>query len=198
MLEQYSDYANHDIINSMIATLEAKDLCTYNHSTRVAEMAYVLGQILGMKDDELELIYVSADLHDIGKIGIPDIILNKPGKLESNEWDLMKNHSRIGYDILSKARIFEDISKIVLHHHERWDGSGYPDGLKEDEIPLASRVLAICDSVDAMKSDRPYRKAISDEVCKNEIRKNEGIMYDSNIAECMLENWETIVMKFYN
>lgn len=198
MLEQYSDYANYDIINSMIATLEAKDISTYNHSTRVAEMAYVLGQILGMNNDELELIYISADLHDIGKIGIPDIILNKPGKLESDEWNLMKNHSRIGYDILSKARMFEDISKIVLHHHERWDGSGYPDGLKEDEIPLAARVLAICDSVDAMKSDRPYRKAICDEICQNEIRKNEGIMYDSKIAECMLENWETVVMKFYN
>lgn len=198
MLGQYNDSVNHDIINSMIATLEAKSLYTYNHSTRVAEMAYVLGQILGMNDEELELIYLSGDLHDIGKIGVPDVILNKPDKLESNEWDLMKNHSRIGYDILSKARMFEGISKIVLHHHERWDGNGYPDGLKAEEIPLASRILAICDSVDAMKSDRPYRKAISDEICQNEIRKNEGIMYDSRIAECMLENWDTIVVKFYN
>jgi putative nucleotidyltransferase with HDIG domain len=198
MLGEYNGYVNHDIINSMVATLEAKDLYTYNHSTRVAEMAYILGGILGMDQDELELIYISGDLHDIGKIGVPDVILNKPDKLESDEWNLMKNHSSIGYSILSKARIFEDISKVVLHHHERWDGKGYPEGLKAEEIPLASRILAICDSVDAMKSDRPYRKAISDEVCRDEIRKNEGIMYDSKIAECMLENWDTIVMKFYN
>ncbi|MDR3597183.1 HD-GYP domain-containing protein [Clostridium sp.] len=198
MLGEYNGYVNNDIINSMVATLEAKDLYTYNHSTRVAEMAYILGGILGMDQDELELIYISGDLHDIGKIGVPDVILNKPDKLESDEWNLMKNHSSIGYSILSKARIFEDISKVVLHHHERWDGKGYPEGLKAEEIPLASRILAICDSVDAMKSDRPYRKAISDEVCRDEIRKNEGIMYDSKIAECMLENWDTIVMKFYN
>ena len=198
MLGEYSGYVNHDIINSMVATLEAKDLYTYNHSTRVAEMAYTLGQLLGMNQDDLELIYISGDLHDIGKIGVPDIILNKPDKLESDEWKLMKNHSRIGYSILSKARAFEDISKVVLHHHERWDGKGYPDGLKAEEIPLASRILAICDSVDAMKSDRPYRKGINDETCRDEIKRNKGIMYDSRIAECILENWDTIVMKFYN
>lgn len=187
MLEEYNDYMNHDILNTMVATLEAKDLYTYNHSTRVAEMAYVLGELLGMSKVELELMYIAGDLHDIGKIGIPDIILNKPERLESDEWRMMKRHSNIGYSILSKARYFEEVSKIVLHHHERWDGKGYPDGLKENQIPLESRILAVCDSVDAMKSDRPYRKSISDEICKDEIRKNKGIMYDSDIAECMLK-----------
>lgn len=198
MLEEYNDYMNHDILNTMVATLEAKDLYTYNHSTRVAEMAYVLGELLGMSKVELELMYIAGDLHDIGKIGIPDIILNKPERLESDEWRMMKRHSNIGYSILSKARYFEEVSKIVLHHHERWDGKGYPDGLKEDQIPLESRILAVCDSVDAMKSDRPYRKSISDEICKDEIRKNKGIMYDSDIAECMLKNWDVVVMKCYN
>jgi putative nucleotidyltransferase with HDIG domain len=198
MLEEYNDYMNHDILNTMVATLEAKDLYTYNHSTRVAEMAYVLGELLGMSKVELELMYIAGDLHDIGKIGIPDMILNKPERLESDEWRMMKRHSNIGYSILSKAIYFEEVSKIVLHHHERWDGKGYPDGLKENQIPLESRILAVCDSVDAMKSDRPYRRSISDEICKDEIRKNKGIMYDSDIAECMLKNWDVVVMKCYN
>jgi HD-GYP domain-containing protein (c-di-GMP phosphodiesterase class II) len=182
----------------MVATLEAKDFYTYGHSTRVGDMAYNLGKILGMTESELELIHIAGDLHDIGKIGVPDSVLNKPDKLELDEWELMKKHSNIGYNILSKASTFEYISKIVLHHHERWDGKGYPEGLKEEEIPLASRILAVCDSIDAMKSDRPYRKSISDEICKDEIRKNKGTIYDSNIAECMLDNWEKIVTKLYN
>ncbi|WP_315073707.1 HD-GYP domain-containing protein [uncultured Clostridium sp.] len=198
MLEEYNYDMYQDIINSMVATLEAKDLYTYGHSTRVAEMAYALGKILGMTEKELKQIHIAGDLHDIGKIGVPDSVLNKPGKLELNEWELMKKHPFIGYNILSKANTFKDISEVVLYHHERWDGKGYPKGLKEEEIPLASRILAVCDSVDAMKSDRPYRKSISDEICREEINKNKGTMYDSQIAECMLKNWDNIVNKLYN
>ena len=198
MLEEYNDDMYHDIIKSMVAALEAKDLYTSGHSTRVADMAYNLGKVLGMTEEELKFIHIAGDLHDIGKIGVPDNVLNKPGKLESDEWELMKKHCDIGYNILSKASTFKDISQIVLYHHERWDGKGYPKGLKEEEIPFASRILAICDSIDAMKSDRPYRKSISDEICKHEISKNQGIMYDSKIAECMLENWDKIVTKLYN
>ncbi len=198
MLEEYNYDMYQDIINSMVATLEAKDLYTYGHSTRVAEMAYALGKILGMSEKELKQIHIAGDLHDIGKIGVPDSVLNKPGKLELNEWELMKKHPFIGYNILSKANTFKDISEVVLYHHERWDGKGYPKGLKEEEIPLASRILAVCDSVDAMKSDRPYRKSISDEICREEINKNKGTMYDSQIAECMLKNWDNIVNKLYN
>ncbi len=198
MLEEYNYDMYQDIINSMVATLEAKDLYTYGHSTRVAEMAYALGKILGMTEKELKQIHIAGDLHDIGKIGVPDSVLNKPGKLELNEWELMKKHPFIGYNILSKANTFKDISEVVLYHHERWDGKGYPKGLKEEEIPLASRILAVCDSVDAMKSDRPYRKSISDEICREEINKNKGTMYDSQIAECMLKNWDNVVNKLYN
>lgn len=198
MLEEYNYDIYQDIINSMVATLEAKDLYTYGHSTRVAEMAYALGKILGMTEKELKQIHIAGDLHDIGKIGVPDSVLNKPGKLELNEWELMKKHPFIGYNILSKASTFKDISEVVLYHHERWDGKGYPKGLKEEEIPLASRILAVCDSVDAMKSDRPYRKSISDEICREEINKNKGTMYDSQIAECMLRNWDNVVNKLYN
>ncbi len=198
MVKEYIEDIYHDIIKSMVAALEAKDLYTSGHSTRVAEMAYSLGEVLGLTKEELKLMHIAGDLHDIGKIGVPDNVLNKPDKLEAEEWELMKKHSDIGYNILSKAKTFEDISEIVLYHHERWDGKGYPKGLKAEEIPFASRILAVCDSIDAMKSDRPYRKSISDEICKNEIIKNQGIMYDSQIAECMLENWDKIVNNLYN
>jgi len=198
MLEEYNDGMYRDIIKSMVAALEAKDLYTSGHSTRVANMAYNLGKALGMTEKELSFIHIVGDLHDLGKIGVPDIVLNKPGKLEAEEWELMKKHCNIGYNILSKSSTFKDISQIVRYHHERWDGKGYPEGLKEEEIPFASRILAVCDSVDAMKSDRPYRKCISDEICRHEISRNQGIMYDSKIAECMLENWGEIVTKLYN
>lgn len=198
MIEEYTDDIYHDIISSMAAALEAKDLYTSGHSMRVADMAYNLGKVLGMTKEELKFIRIAGDLHDIGKIGVPDNVLNKPDKLEVNEWELMKKHCDIGYNILSKANTFKEISKIVLYHHERWDGKGYPKGLKEEEIPFASRILAVCDSVDAMKSDRPYRKSISDEICRHEIRKNQGIMYDAKISEFMLDNWENIVSKLYN
>ena len=198
MLEEDKESRYHDIIKSMVAALEAKDLYTSGHSARVGHMAYNLGGILGMTGEELNFMHIVGDLHDIGKIGVPDRVLNKAGKLEAEEWKLMKKHCDIGYNILSKAGTFNDISKIVRYHHERWDGKGYPEGLKAEKIPFAARILAVCDSIDAMKSDRPYRKCISDEVCRYEIRKNKGKMYDSKIAECMLENWEKIVTRLYN
>ena len=198
MFEEDRDNRYHDIIKSMVAALEAKDLYTSGHSARVAHMAYNLGKVLGMTEEELNFIHIVGDLHDIGKIGVPDKVLNKAGKLEVEEWELMKKHCDIGYNILSKASTFKDVSRIVRYHHERWDGKGYPEGLKAEEIPFAARILAVCDSIDAMKSDRPYRKCISDEICRNEISKNEGIMYDSKIAQCMLENWGKIVTRLYN
>lgn len=198
MVEEYNDGIYHDVIKSMVAALEAKDPYTSGHSTRVADMAYNLGVVLGMTPEELKLMHIAGDLHDIGKIGVPDNVLNKPSTLEADEWELMKKHSDIGCNILSKVSTLKYISEIVLYHHERWDGKGYPKGLKENEIPFASRILAICDSIDAMKSDRPYRKSISDEICKNEITKNQGIMYDCKIAKCMIENWDYIVSKLYN
>lgn len=188
----------HDIIESMAAALDAKDIYTAGHSTRVGNMAYKLGAFLGMKEDELESLHIAGHLHDIGKIGVPDSVLNKIGKLDSKEWDLMKKHPEIGYNILSKVKSLEDISRIVLHHHERWDGNGYPNGLCKEEIPRGSRIIAVCDSIDAMQSDRPYRKLISDNECREEIIKNKGIMYDVKIVDCIIENWDEIVIKQYN
>lgn len=198
MDELFNREVYHDIIESMAAALDAKDIYTAGHSTRVGNMANKLGIYLGIKDEELETLHIAGHLHDIGKIGIPDNILNKNGKLDSEEWELMKKHPEIGHNILSKVKSLEDISYIVLYHHERWDGKGYPNGLCKERIPLGARIIAVCDSIDAMQSDRPYRKLISDFECRQEIIKNKGIMYDPSIVECIIENWNEIVVEHYS
>ncbi|AOR24416.1 HD-GYP domain-containing protein [Clostridium taeniosporum] len=187
----------HDIIESMVAALEARDLYTSGHSTRVSDMTYKLCKTLGVSEDTLEMYHMAAHLHDIGKIGVSDNVLNKQGKLNTEEWEMMKRHPEIGFEILSKAKSLKNISYIVLHHHERWDGKGYPSGLKQNEIPLGARIIAICDSIDAMKTNRPYRDLLSDKECFNEISKNSGRMYDPEIVECILDNWNNIVTKYY-
>ncbi len=188
----------HDIIESLAAALDLKDTYTSGHSTRVGNMSHDLGKCLGISDDNLQMIHIAAHLHDIGKIGVPDNILNKNGKLNSSEWELMKQHSEMGYNILKKADSLKEISHIVLYHHERWNGSGYPKGLTKTEIPIGSRMIAICDSIDAMRSTRSYRNAISDDECYNEILKNKGLMYDPQITDCIIKNWSNIVTPYYS
>jgi HD-GYP domain-containing protein (c-di-GMP phosphodiesterase class II) len=182
----------HDIIESLVTALEAKDNYTSGHSERVAFMSYKLSKGLGIKGDELENIDIAAHLHDIGKIGVPDIVLNKKGKLLPHEWEYMKMHPRIGFNILSKSKRLKDISKLVLYHHERWDGKGYPQGLSGLTIPQGSRIIAICDSIDAMTSNRPYRVAMGFNECINEIIINRGIMFDPVIVQYIMDNMNTI------
>lgn len=181
----------HDIIESLVAALEAKDNYTSGHSERVALMTYKLSKGLGIKGVELENIDIAAHLHDIGKIGVPDKVLNKNDKLLPHEWEYIKMHPKIGFDILSKSNRLRFISKIVLHHHERWDGKGYPQGLSGINIPLGSRIIAVCDSIDAMTSDRPYRKAMGFEECMNEIIINIGLMFDPVIVQYIIDNMNT-------
>jgi len=188
----------HDIIESLAAALDAKDVYTSGHSTRVGNMSNNLAESLGLDDYNLQLIHIAGHLHDIGKIGVPDNILKKEGALSNSEWALMKNHPEIGCNILKKADSLKDISHIVLYHHERWDGNGYPQGLSKEEIPIGSRIIAICDSIDAMRSTRSYRKAISNLECYNEILKNKGLMYDPRITDCIIENWNNIVIPYYS
>lgn len=195
MSEEFQKILYHDIIESIIAAMEAKDIFTANHSRRVGDMVLELCPLLGLSAKDTEEIHIAAHVHDIGKIGVPDYILSKPMKLTKLEWDIMRMHPVTGADILSRSPALEYISKIVLHHHERWDGKGYPYGLKGENIPYGARIVAICDSIDAMLSDRAYRKAMSSEECKKEIEKNKGIMYDASIAECVLCNWDTIINK---
>lgn len=178
----------HDIIESLVTALEAKDIYTSGHSSRVADMSYELSKGLGIKGDELEDIHIAAHLHDIGKIGVPDRVLNKNGKLLPHEWEYIKMHPSIGFNILRKSNKLKSISKIVLYHHERWDGRGYPEGISGLNIPLGSRIIAVCDSIDAMTSDRPYRKAMSFQECINEIIINKGLMFDPVIVEYIVDN----------
>lgn len=187
----------HDIIGCLVGALEAKDIYTRGHSMRVGDMSYQLAKTIGLKGEELEIIHIAAHLHDIGKIGVPDKILNKEGKLTASEWKAVKRHPEIGSNILNCSDELKKISKLVLHHHERWDGKGYPYGLREKNIPLGSRIIAICDSIDSMTSDRPYRRAISWEMCRQEIEANKRKQFAPFLVEATKELWNYWKKEFF-
>lgn len=183
----------HDAIQCLIAALEARDLYSHGHSQRVAGMVYDLARQIGLKGRKLEMVHIAAHLHDIGKIGVPDSILRKPDKLFPHEWAQIQRHPEIGYHILNKSHHLKQIAKIVLHHHERWDGKGYPAGLKGEAIPLGARLIAICDSIDAMTSDRPYRKGLTWQDCLQEIKACQATQFDAvlvDAAETLWPRWE--------
>lgn len=189
--ENEIDY--HEIIECITCALDAKDSYTAGHSQRVSDMAYKVCELIGLNDKDMEKIHIAAHLHDIGKIGVPDAVLNKKTRLNDEEWQTIKRHPSIGAEILSKSARLNELKDIVLYHHERYDGLGYPAGLKGGEIPLGARIIAICDSIDAMTSDRSYRKAHDFRFCYGEIKKNLGKMYDPFIGESVLKHWEDIV-----
>ena len=164
----------------IIATLT---LCFTYHSTQTLRV----GKYLNISPAELETLRVGGLFHDIGKIGIPDSILLKPGKLTDDEYSEIKNHPSIGAHILGSAVIFKDIIPIVKHHHERYDGNGYPSRLKGEEIPYVARIAAVADTFDAMTSRRSYRGPIDIEHVKEEIKRCEGTQFDPQIADCFLD-----------
>lgn len=174
---------NIAIIQTLSKTLEARDPYTSGHSARVEEYAVKLASAYGLNYEKIESIKTAAILHDIGKIGIKDSILHKTDKLSQDEFAQIMAHPSIGADIISKIDIFRDLTPIVRHHHERYDGQGYPSGLKEDEIPLEACILAIADSFDAMTSDRPYRDALSRETALREIEDNAGSQFHPELAK---------------
>lgn len=184
-----NDIDYHEIIDCIVSALDAKDPYTAGHSERVSDMAIVVCNLLKMKEEDVQAVHIAAHLHDIGKIGIPDSILLKEERLTDDEWQKLKKHPEIGAEILSKSHHLSRLKDIVLHHHERFDGKGYPSGLKGNEIPLGARIIAICDSIDAITSNRCYRKAHDFEFCRQEIEKNLGIMYDPDIGRLVLDNW---------
>ena len=177
----------HDVIDCLTGALEARDIYTKGHSERVSDFSKEMALELGFDDSRVELVHIAAHLHDIGKIGISDSILNKRGKLTDEEYEIIKTHSQIGYDILSKSPSLAYIAKIILHHHEAFDGSGYPLGIKGENIPLESRIIAIADSIDAMTSDRPYRRALSKEKCMEELKIWSGSRYDPLLVSTALK-----------
>ena len=192
-IQLHSQGVYHDLVACTVAALEAKDPFTADHSLRVSNLSEQTCMLLGLPEEQTELIHMAAHVHDIGKIGVPDAVLLKPGSLNEEEWHAIRQHPRIGAEILGQSAGLAGIAKIVLHHHERWDGRGYPVGLKEDEIPLGSRIIAICDSIDAMTSQRPYRKPLGLDDCKAEIVHGSGVMYDPEIVKVILRHWDKLM-----
>ena len=179
-----------DAMIAMADAIDARDPYTAEHSQRVTEMAVRIAEAYGLRAQEIDRVELAARVHDLGKIGISDVILNKPGKLEEHEWDLMKAHPVIGEQLLGPYRQFRHESTIVRYHHERWDGRGYPDGLKGNDIPIGSRIIGVADAFDAMTSDRPYRKALPDEVALDEIRKGALSQFDPQVVASFLHVFE--------
>lgn len=183
----------HDLIQSIVSALEARDPHTAEHSLRVGDMVERTCLLMGLPGKEATTIHMAAHVHDIGKIGMPDALLLRKSRLSVDEHVMLRDHARIGAEILGGCASLADVAGIVLHHHERWDGSGYPDGLSGDRIPLGSRIIAVCDSIDAMLGKRPYRKALSESDCRQEVLVNMGTVYDPTIAWFVLEHWDEIV-----
>jgi HD-GYP domain-containing protein (c-di-GMP phosphodiesterase class II) len=170
------------VVRAMINAIDAKDPYTCGHSDRVALMSRLLARELALSEVECERIYLTGLLHDVGKIGVPDSVLQKPGRLTDDEFEQIKQHPVIGYNVLKHLRKIGYVLPGVLHHHEAIDGSGYPHGLKGDEIPLFARILAVADSFDAMTSNRPYRRGIPFEKAEAIFRENSGIQWDRDVV----------------
>ena len=185
LFSQQSSYS--DIINSIMTTVYEKSQETEKHAERLAELSTRVGRMLNLMEKDLGELQLLGMLHDIGKIGIDDKILNKPGKLTEEEWVIMKRHPEIGYRIARASHKLARIADYILTHHERWDGTGYPKGLKGNDIPLLSRILAVADAYDAMTEDRVYRKAMSKEQALEEIRQNAGTQFDPLISNIFIE-----------
>ena len=183
----------HEIVDCITYALDAKDSYTAGHSQRVSDMCIIVCQLLGMSNAECEKIHIAAHLHDIGKIGVPDAVLKKEGRLTDEEFEQIKKHSVIGAEILSHSKRLSELCDLVRHHHERYDGKGYPDKLIGENIPYGARIIAVCDSIDAMTSNRCYRKAFDFDYCRCEIERNRALMYDPHITDIVLANWEQVI-----
>lgn len=173
-------------IQSLSATIDAKDPYTRDHSHRVAEYSTALARELGWSEERVGVLQHVALIHDLGKVAIPEVILKKKGKLTGVEYEQMKEHSVIGFNIIKDVKFLTGSADILKHHHERWDGSGYPDGLKGEQIPEGARILAVADAFDAMTSDRLYRKALGVLTAMQEIKECAGTQFDPRIAETFI------------
>ncbi|MBI3467009.1 MAG: HD-GYP domain-containing protein, partial [Planctomycetes bacterium] len=171
------------IVRALSSAIDAKEPCTCGQSDRVARVAVRLARELGCPPEVLKVVYLSGLLHDIGKIGVDDRILRKPDKLTSEEFEHIKTHTLIGHRILIDLKQLGQVLPVVLHHHESWDGSGYPDRLAGEQIPLLARIVAVADSFDAMASDRPYRKGMPDEKLDGIIRSGAGTQWDPRVVD---------------
>lgn len=170
------------LVKTLMKTLEAKDYITEGHADRMTVLAEKLGSAIGFSQSQLDRIRLLTKFHDLGKVGIPDSILKKPGALNKEEWQVMKTHTMIGERIASTMPELKEISRLILRHHEYWDGTGYPSQIKGEKIPIECRVLSIVDAYDAMTNERPYRKAITMEEALAEIKRCAGTQFDPNLT----------------
>jgi diguanylate cyclase (GGDEF)-like protein/putative nucleotidyltransferase with HDIG domain len=188
-LEDAGVYARRNglsAIYALVSAVEAKDPYTYGHSKRVNSYAVALAEAIGLSPEEVSRVSTAALLHDIGKIGVSDKVLNKKGKLTKEDWEAIKSHPRLGATIVGNVPNLVPCVSSILHHHERWDGAGYPDGLKGEQIPIEARILAIADSFEAMSAARPYRLALCGEKVLKELRRGAGTQFDPKLAEIFI------------
>ncbi len=184
--ERLRDELTRGAVGAIAATAEARDPYTAGHQRRVADIAVAIATDLGLDADEVEGIRIAATIHDVGKVGVPVEILVRPGKLRASEWEIIKGHSRTGYEIVTDVAFPQPVAEMVLQHHERCDGSGYPDGLEGEDILLGARVIAVADTVEAMSSHRPYRAALGFEAALDEIKRGRGTLFDPQVVDACL------------
>ncbi|HDH33855.1 MAG TPA: response regulator [Nitrospirae bacterium] len=199
-LEEQVDSARSNImkyyegtVEALNSTIDAKDHYTFNHSSRVAQLSSQLAAAFGVDEKTTKEIKHAASIHDIGKVGIEENILNKNGKLTDDEYELIKKHPVIGARIIQSIPFLEEAIPVVLYHHERYDGKGYPEGIEGENIPLVARIVGVADAVDAMMSDRPYRDALSIDKVSNELKRCSGIQFDSKMVDLILSGKVSLV-----
>lgn len=184
-------------VENLMTALDLRDVETFGHSRTVSKYSQVLAEIIGLKERTvLDNIRKGALLHDVGKIAIPDSILKKPGPLTAEEWEKIKLHPSLGFGLIKEMKLVKEVGNIILYHHERYDGRGYPRGLKKEEIPLEARIFALADALDAITSHRPYRPEKNFRTARNEIIRNSGTQFDPMVVEAFcsvdIESWEHI------
>jgi len=182
-------------LEALVNALDARDQETKGHSIRVSRYMMDIARAMGVSEGSQEWVDMQRGslLHDVGKIGVSDAILLKPGKLTELEWEAMRQHPEIGYNMLRQVKFLSGAADLILAHHERWDGKGYPKGLREEEIPLGARIFMVVDTFDSMTSDRPYRRALSTLDALNEILRNSGSQFDPTVVEAFLDIYDAWV-----
>ena len=176
----------HEMVDALTAALDAKHNYTRGHSDRVADLSFAIAYEMGLALESLYDVHVAGHLHDVGKIGIPDDLLTKPSILTREEYEVIKQHPVIGDELMRKIRILKELAPVVRHHHERYDGGGYPDGLSGQSIPLASRIICLADAYDAMTSIRSYRPCMSHKAAVAEIVRCSGSQFDPDVVTAFL------------
>jgi HD-GYP domain-containing protein (c-di-GMP phosphodiesterase class II) len=177
-------------LDVLARVMDLSDAATSRHARKIADLVPRVGRRLGVNGEECDELELAARFHDVGKVAVPDKVLNKPGPLDEREWRVMACHVEWGAELLRHLPECDSIATVVRHHHERYDGAGYPDGLEGEDIPLLSRIITVCDAYDAMLSDRPYRPALDPAAAAAELRRGAGSQFDPDAVAAVLDEVE--------